>query len=92
MRLFVRHKEDGAIVSVAKVHVLPEGVDHPYADLGEDEVVLEVDPDADLEQLHAHEIGERFTVDTEAKSLRARSEGEGTARPARRSRRREPDG
>jgi len=89
MRLFVRHTKDGAIVSVAKVHVLPDGVEHPYADLGEDEAVLEVDPDADLEQLHAHEIGERFTVDAEAKSLRARDEADSTTRPARRSRRRE---
>jgi hypothetical protein len=72
MRLFIRHREDGGIVSVAKVDVLPDDVEHPYAGLADDEAVLAVDPDAELEQLAAHEIGERFVVDTRAGALRPR--------------------
>jgi|tagenome__1003787_1003787.scaffolds.fasta_scaffold20960132_2 hypothetical protein len=91
MRLFIRHRQDGEIVSVAKVDHMPDGVEHPYAGLAEDEAVVEVDPDADVEQLAAHEIGERFTLDIEARSLRVRG-GDSPSRPPGRSRRRPADG
>jgi hypothetical protein len=86
MRLFIRHKKSGEIVSAAKAHVMPEGLEHPYTDLGDDEAVLEVKPSAEIEELAAHEIAERFSVDVKGKLLKPRSGAE----PARsgRSRRR----
>jgi hypothetical protein len=74
MRLFIRHKKNGEIVSVAKAHAMPEGLEHPYADVGEDEAVLEVKPSAEIEKLAAHEIAERFSVDVEGKRLKPLTE------------------
>ena len=79
MRLFIRHKKSGEIVSAAKVHVMPEGLEHPYVDIGEDEAVLEVKPSAEIEELAAHEIAERFSVDVKGKRLKPLTD----AKPAR---------
>jgi len=70
MRLFVRHAKDGEIVSVAKANVLPDGLEHPYGDVGEEEAVLELEPSPELEQIDAHEIAERYTVDVQQKQLK----------------------
>ena len=87
MRLFIRHTKDGAIVSVAKADVVPEGLEHPYVDIGEDEAVLEIEPSAELEALPAHEIAERFSVDVKAKQLKPNQEAQtahsGRSRPRR---------
>ena len=87
MRLFVRHTTDGEIVSAAKASVLPEGLEHPYADVGEGEAVLEVESSPELDQLDAHEIAERFTVDAKGKRLVSRAK----APPSGQSRRRRKD-
>ena len=72
MRMFIRHKKDGEIISVAKARVMPEGLEHPYTDLGDDEAILEVKPSAEIEELAAHEIAERFSVDVKGKRLKPR--------------------
>jgi hypothetical protein len=86
MRLFIRHTKDGEIVSVTKASILPEGLEHPYVDVGDEEAVLEIEPPPEVEKVDAHEIAERFTVDVQAKQLKpvspARSPG-----PSRRRRR-----
>jgi len=87
MRVFVRHTKSGEIVSVAKANVLPEGLDHPYVDVGEEESVLEVVASSELEQLDAHEIAARFRVDPQRKQLTP----QGAPPPAGRSRRRRED-
>ena len=70
MRLFVRHAKDGEIISVAKANILPDGLEHPYGDVGEEEAVLELEPSPELEQIDAHEIAERYTVDVQQKQLK----------------------
>ena len=75
MRLFICHKKNGEIVSVAKARVMPEGLEHPFTDVGEDEAVLEVKPSAEIEELAAHEIAERFSVDVKGKRLKPRTGG-----------------
>jgi hypothetical protein len=62
VRLFIRHRKDGEIVSAAKVNVLPEGLEHPFAELSEDEQVLDLEPNAELAALEPHEILERYLV------------------------------
>jgi hypothetical protein len=84
LRLFIRHKSSGEIDSVAWANVLPEGLEHPYVGLSEDEAVLEVASTAELEALAAHEIAERYTVDVKTGQLKSR----GAAQPASRARRR----
>jgi hypothetical protein len=87
VRLFVHYTKDGQIVSTTKATVLPEGLEHPYVDVGEDDAVLEVEPSAELERLAAHEIAEQYSVDVGAKQLKPRS----AARSPRRSRQRRSD-
>jgi len=89
MRMFIRHRKDGQIVSVAKANVLPDGVEHPYVDLADDEAVLALDPDAEVQELDPHEIAERFTVDAEGSSLRASGDAEKPARSPKRPRKRQ---
>jgi hypothetical protein len=89
MRMFIRYQKDGQIVSVAKANVLPDGLEHPYGDLAEDEAVLGLDPDAGVEHLQPHEIAERFTVDVEASSLRTRGDTDQPARSPKRPRKRQ---
>ena len=74
MRLFIRHTKEGEIVSVAKANVLPEGLEHPYVDVGEEEAVLEVESTDELEKLDAHEIAGGFTVDVQRGQLRPQGE------------------
>jgi hypothetical protein len=69
MRLFVRHTKDGTIVSLVKANVLPEGLEHPYVDVGDEEAVLEIESPSELEDVDAHEIAERFRVDVQGKKL-----------------------
>jgi hypothetical protein len=84
MRIFVRHTRSGQIVSVVKARVLPQGVEHPFAELTEDESVLEVEPAGEVGALDSHEILERYTVDAGRQRLAPRDE----VAPAAPSRRR----
>lgn len=70
MRLFIRSDREGNIVSTMKVNVMAEGLEHPYGDLKESEMVVEVEPTAELEKLACHEICELYTFDTEKKKLK----------------------
>jgi hypothetical protein len=65
MRLFVRCNHDGTILSVIKVHAMPETLAHPYAHpLEEGEQILEIDPDPGVSALNAHEVLEQYAVDS----------------------------
>ena len=79
MRLFIRHRKDGEIVSAAKVNVLPDGLEHPFAEVSEDERVLDLEPTDELGSLDPHEILERYLV--KGKKL----EPKGGPQPRRRS-------
>lgn len=83
MRVFIRHKQTGEIVSVTKVTVLAEDLEHPYGDLPEGDSVLEVPSTEELEALDSHEIGERYVVDLSGKRLKPK----GGHHPAKRPRR-----
>ena len=84
MRLFVRHTKDGTIVSLVKVSVLPEGLEHPYVDVSPEEAVLEVESPPAIEELDAHEIAERFRVDVKGKRLTPLEAAASTGRSRRR--------
>ncbi|MGB8508493.1 MAG: hypothetical protein WCD76_08805 [Pyrinomonadaceae bacterium] len=73
MRLFVRHNSKGEILSVVKANVFDASLAHPFAEPGEGEGVLEVEPDAGLEALDCHEIGEKYAVDLKKRELKKRS-------------------
>ena len=69
MRMFAKINKEGTIISFCKVEIMPEGVDQPYADLGEGESVIEIRPTKNLEKMLAHEIHENHRVDTKTKEL-----------------------
>ena len=70
MRLFIHYDEKGNIISASKTEGLAESLAHPYGHVGEDEAVLEVEPDETLEALDCHEIGEQYVVDVEQRRLK----------------------
>ncbi len=70
MRAFIHSDSKGNIVSVTKVRVMAEGLEHPFAQVAESDHVTEVSLTNELEQLLCHEICERFTVDTANSALK----------------------
>ncbi len=70
MRLFICCDQKGNIISTAKVTVLAEGLEHPYADLAEGEMVVEIEPTAELWATDCHEIAERYRIDPKTKKLK----------------------
>lgn len=69
MRMFTKVNKEGTIISFSKVKSLPEGIDQPFADLAQDESVVEVEPTKDLEKLPAHKIHENYRVNMKSKKL-----------------------
>ena len=69
MRSFVRYNREGEILSVSRVGVMPEGLNQPYAMLGEEETVLEVSPEGEFLQLDTIQIHEGYKVDIGEKKL-----------------------
>ena len=83
MRVFIRHNHTGEIVSVTKVTVMAENLEHPYGDLSEGDSVLEVTPTDELEALDCHEFGDRYVVDLSGKTLTPKGERQPPKRPRR---------
>lgn len=69
MRIFVKYNPEGEILSVSKIEVMPEGLEHPYADLGLDEQVLEISVTEELQQLEPTQFYEKYQVDVQKKQL-----------------------
>lgn len=72
MRVFVRCDKRGALLAVAKASIIAEGLEHPFADLGEDESVIELEETPELQALAPHEISEQYRADMKRKKLRKR--------------------
>ena len=70
MRIFVKYNTSGKILSASKIKAMPVGLDHPYADLEEDEQVLEVEPvTEELKQLETLQFHDAYQVDVAQKKL-----------------------
>ena len=83
VRLFVRHEEERRDRLGHQGERPAGGADHRTPTWAEGEAVLEVQPSADVEQLDAHEIAERFAVDVRAERLKPRAEAAPTGRSRR---------
>lgn len=69
MQIFVKYNSEGNIISVSKVETMPEGRDHPYGLLEENEYVIEVPLTEELMQLEAVKLHDNYQVDIETKQL-----------------------
>ena len=76
MRFFIKSDNTGNIISTAKVDAIPDDIDHPYADLAEGEVVIEVPLTRQFKRLLCHEISEQYTLDIAKKKLRKKTVSE----------------
>ena len=45
MKTFVKFDQNGTILGTCRLDFLPQGLDHPYLDLAENESVIEAEPD-----------------------------------------------
>ena len=69
MKIFIKYNSEGKIISVSKVKFLPEGIEHPYSVLEENEYVIEVPLTGELMQLEAVKLHDNYKVDIETKQL-----------------------
>jgi len=70
MRLFIQCDSEGNIVSAMQVNFMAEGLEHPYGDVAEKEMVIELKPSATQKAMACHEICEQYTIDTKKKKLK----------------------
>jgi hypothetical protein len=70
MRLFIKSDNTGNIISAGKMDAMPDDIDHPYADMAQGEVVIEVPLTPKLKGLLCHEISEQYTLDIANKKLK----------------------
>ncbi len=69
MKIFVKYNNDGEILSVSKVDVMPEGLDQPYGLLGENEFVLVAPGKKEFVNLDAIQLHEGYKVDVKKARL-----------------------
>jgi hypothetical protein len=69
MRIFVKYTKTGEVVSVSKVATMPEGLEHPYSELGNNELVLELSGAAAQAELDPIVLHEQYKVDPDKKKL-----------------------
>ncbi len=68
MKIFVKYNNDGEILSVSKVDVMPEGLDQPYV-LDENEFVLVAPGKKEFVNLDAIQLHEGYKVDVKKARL-----------------------
>lgn len=73
MRIFIKYDQEGKIISVSKVDLMPEELENPYGDLAANEQVLEVTETEEIAQIDAIQIHTNYRVDTQRKKLVSRS-------------------
>lgn len=69
MRVFIKYDQEGKIISVSKVNLMPEELENPYGDLTDKEQVLEVTETEEIAQLDAIQIHSNYRVDIQSKKL-----------------------
>jgi hypothetical protein len=70
MRFFVHCDKQGNITSTMKVDVMDEALEHPYGQVEEDHVVLELKMPKAVADLDPHDITRLYRVDVKQKKLR----------------------
>ena len=88
MRLFLRCNQDGRITSAMKVSTMDEALVHPYGSLPEGEVVIEVEPPNEVNDIECHEIVALYSVDLKKKKLQKlekQSPGKPVKKPVKKS-------
>jgi hypothetical protein len=70
VRTFIHYDQNGEIVSVAKVEVMPEHLEHPFTLTEEAHGVLELDPEDPLAEKAGGELIGAYSVDVKSKRLR----------------------
>jgi hypothetical protein len=68
MKIFIKYDPTGEILSVAKINVMPVGLDQPFI-AGEYELVLEVPAKDEFLQYEIVQFHEQYKVDVEKKKL-----------------------
>lgn len=74
MRTFIHYDQNGEIIAVAQVEVMPEYLPHPFNLTDEGHGVLELDADDPLAERGGRELHGEFVVDVKSKRLRKASE------------------
>jgi len=82
MKFFIHFGEDGQILSVAKVHVMEHEGLNPFIHAEKPEQVIEAEATPELQDLDAHEIAEKYVIDTSTRALR-RKQGAGVKKRVR---------
>jgi hypothetical protein len=62
------------------VNVMPEGMEHPFGGVKEDEKVAEIGQTSDIESLELHEISERYDVDVKSGKLVAKEKSKSSSK------------
>ncbi len=75
MRIFAQCDSEGNILSTAKVKVMAEELDHPFSDLEEEAVVVEIESIPELEATVCHEFDELYIVDLKSQELKTKTPG-----------------
>jgi hypothetical protein len=70
MRFFVYCDKQGNITSTMKVDVMDEALEHPYGQVEEDHVVLELKMPKAVAGLDPHDITRLYRVDVKQKKLK----------------------
>jgi hypothetical protein len=69
MRLFIKYKKSGAILSVSKVDIFPRIYETPFGILEKGEYAAEFELTKELEKLECGEIHMDYSVDIKVKTL-----------------------
>lgn len=69
MRIFIVYKNDGQILSVSKLEVMPEKLEQLYTTLDKDEAVLEIPAKGNFLKLDAIELHTQYKIDVTKKKL-----------------------
>ncbi|NER28622.1 MAG: hypothetical protein F6J89_13565 [Symploca sp. SIO1C4] len=69
MKIFIKFNSEGKILSISKLRFMPEGMEHPYGILEENEDVIEVPLTEELMQIETVELHDTYQIDIETKQL-----------------------
>lgn len=76
MRIFAQCDSEGNILATVKVEVMAEELDHPFGNLEEESVVVQIEPNSELEAIECHEFDELYIVDIESQELKTKKEAQ----------------
>jgi hypothetical protein len=68
-RTFVRANKQGDVVATLRTDALPEQLEHPFGELAEGDLVLELDPEDPANDVPVVELHHRWKVEPRRKRL-----------------------